>query len=219
MLKNTDSLGKRVNVAFADPKVKEFANDYLAVIQEDMRYINTRFQKLIIQIFLLFFVFIILSGASVVQITLGSVQLSDLSLIEKLLPIVIAYTYYELAGFAAMRQLQNELHDRIVELLYKPLYNNDLELYLRPSSALNTADILMFGTKGFLSDFSKNLTIPLYVIIFFGALVFEIYAFNALFVAFGFVDIVVWLALLVSLFFLLQGLIFFALYIELGYPK
>lgn len=207
-----DSVKKRVNVAFADPKEKEFAKDYLAAIQEDMRYINTRFQKLIVQIFFLFFVFIILSGASVVQVTLGSVQLSDLSLIEKLLPIVIAYTYYELIGFAVMARLQNELQGRIVELLYKPIYDNYLDLFLTPSSALNTAKILSSGTKDFLSSLLVNLTRPLLVIIFFGALGFEIYAFYVLFATFGFADIVVWLVLLVSLSFSLQGLIFISLF-------
>ena len=96
--------------------------------------------------FLLFFIMIIfelLNKAVIQEITLGPIKITDITIIQKLIPVIVAYIYYEQMSYFIMRGFYIELHNVIILENYKSIVDNNLENFFFPVSTYTTNNLLL----------------------------------------------------------------------------
>src|SRR5215207_4740111 len=90
------TISERVRDAFADDKSRDFAETYLNEALTSLRDTQTQFRRTMLLLIFVILLFELLARASVREVSIGPLKLSDYSLLYKLLPLAIAYLYYEL---------------------------------------------------------------------------------------------------------------------------
>jgi hypothetical protein len=204
------TIKEMVGDSFRDHDSREYAKEYLSCISSNNQFLETETRRSLIRSFLLFGLFFLLIGASVEEVTLGPIKIKDISIIEKFLPLLVAVNYYELISLIIMRRLFLETEGRMVEILSKNIYKNDLETFLFPNSIpLWSEKIFEKSYEGIVYKINDNINLFISLIIFLGAFLFEGYAFYMCFVLFGVSDIILWSVLIVSVLFLLKGFLTF----------
>jgi hypothetical protein len=198
-------LTDKVQEAFTDKKAQEYLDSYLQAIRVGMTVTEDKFLHSIQFMLLLVIVFELLIEAAISEVNLGPIKLSDLRLFQKILPVGIAYMYYTTNSFLAIRKFQREVHDTIMKHYYPSIYNSDLEYYLLPASTMIIEEVVAKGSSGFGSSLIYNLTIPIILIMLFTPIAFEVYALIRCFAVFGMADILLWISLIVSIVFMVQG--------------
>lgn len=209
---STKEITKQVQKAFVDDETRKFAKDYLEALRFNMQTTEKKFQSSILLIFFLFGIFVLLAEVTIIEAAIGPFKLKDPILIHNLLlllPFVIAYSYYELISQGTMRRLYIEVHNTIMEEIYKPIIDEDLGYYLLSPSSLVTETIFVQAAEDSLKKINKGLAIPSGVIIIFFPIVFELYAFYECLSTFGFANILVWIVIVFSAYFLLRGALFY----------
>src|SRR6185503_5027496 len=88
---------------------------------------ESRFHRAALLIFFLSIVFELLTRAAISEVTLGPFKVNDFTLIQKVLPIAIAYLYYELCAFRAMVIIQSRVYGGIIRAICRPFFDNDLD--------------------------------------------------------------------------------------------
>jgi hypothetical protein len=195
-----------VGDSLRDVNSREYAKEYLSCISSNNQLIETETRKSLIRVFLLFGLFFILIGASFEEITLGPIKMKDISIIEKLLPLLVAVNYYELTSLICMRRLLIETEGRIVESLFPDFYKNGLHGYLFPNLVpLWANEIFAKSHEGIVHKVDDFIFIFIGLIVISGAILFECYAFYICFVLFGVSDIILWAVLILAILFLLKG--------------
>lgn len=200
---------KQVKKALSDPETRNYADQYLERVRVNMQKTEDKVRRSFVILFLLLALFELLTRSAIAELTLGPFKLKDFSLIYKLLPVAIAYCYCEFHGLLTMRRLLRETHDVIMENIHKPIFENNLCYYLLPSSIFIAEEVITSATEGLWAKIIHSLSIPLFIILIFSPLVFEVYALHKCFVIWGVTDVLVWIVLFVSLTLLLQGFLFF----------
>jgi hypothetical protein len=199
------TISERVEEVLSDSNTHEYIKDYVAALLDNLQRTEARFQKLTLQLFFLFAAFELLARAVIGEVSLGPFKITDFSLIQKLLPVVIAYTYYEHSAAITMRRFLTETHSNIIKTLHRTFYDNDLDYFLLPSSALRAEEILSKGAQNVGAKLINVLSYLPKAAMLFAPFVFEAYAVYRLFHAFGLKDIIVWVSTVISMLFLLQG--------------
>jgi hypothetical protein len=165
---STKEITKQVQKAFVDDETRKFAKDYLEALRFNMQTTEKKFQSSILLIFFLFGIFVLLAEVTIIEAAIGPFKLKDPILIHNLLlllPFVIAYSYYELISQGTMRRLYIEVHNTIMEEIYKPIIDEDLGYYLLSPSSLVTETIFVQAAEDSLKKINKGLAIPSGVII------------------------------------------------------
>ena len=199
------SLATRVATAFAalaDPAVKA---GFIDGIVENLRGVERRITGLLKLILLAMVVFELIARASVREVDLGPVKVTDLSLAQKCLPALIAYFYNQLVALFSMRILLLRIHNEAVKNVAKPIYDNNLADYLVPYSWFKTEDIFTEFTG---SKLFANITMPIKFLILVLPVVFLTYAYYSCFTVFGMHDRLLWASLALSALLAAQGLMF-----------
>lgn len=203
------SIATRIQAAI-DDDTRVFMSRYLELVRENMQQASDKFHSTFLLIIFLMAVFELLNRAAISEVTLGPFKLSDVSLLIKLLPVVIAYYYYLTCTMLAMIGAQRTVIDSVVAIMYGPLYDNDLEYYLYPVSPLFAESLITTATKGRIISAIDAIGSNFQKVIWFLPLIFQVYAFYRCFRAFGFSSIIVWVALVISAVFCIQGVFVFA---------
>jgi hypothetical protein len=206
MPKNT--IKKQVAAALADSTVQADADEYLKSVRENMRSTEDSIIKVGRTLLVVIIGFEFLARGAISEASIAGLKFTDLSLIQKILPVLIAYLTYWLHSLYAFRRLLSEAHNQVMEKTQPAIYINDLDYYVKAHSAFSTENLLASNTEGIQSKFIGNLTKPFMLVIALGPTLFEIYAFYRCFSAFGIHDLIVWVVLIVSVPFVVQSLLF-----------
>lgn len=191
-----------------DEASQEFLPDYLGAIHGNMDKTVSRIYTSTVTIVVLVVLFELARNSIVSEFSLGPIRISDLSLLQKLVPVAIAYTYYGLASLLATVGLQRALIDAIYAEQYPVYYAHHLEYFYYPTSRV-LAEV-MIATRA--TDLQARLALLMRVIIQESIVrvlpvAFLIYAAIVGIIKFGWTDIVLWLGLIVSVILTLQGLL------------
>lgn len=192
------------------------AKDFLQVLLLKMQIILDRERNSLLRLFFLFALFILFSTASVAEATFGPIKITELSLITKILPLLIAINYYELVTLWASHSLLVETINNMYRLIHEPIIKNDLTFFM-------TSDWL-FGFELFtdwIQDdyiFKKINNFIMNSIIWgiaLSALLFECYAFVRCFSIFGVFDLSLWIILIFAIITLAKTVISWDYYSEI----
>jgi hypothetical protein len=203
-------IAEQVRNAFADPSAHDFAREYLGEVLTNWRTSEETVRRTIILLFFLFFIFEALGRASVSEVSVGPVKLQDYTLLQKLLPIAIAYLYFDLVSTGTMRGYFSKVVDEVVRRTNKSVYENALHAYLWPTYTFLPQELItqyLSGKGKSLGQVVGILTRGTYVV---GLLLIsaglQAYIFYRLFHLFGVQDVLVWLSLFASLPWVANGL-------------
>lgn len=192
---------------FIEEKTKPFAREYLTDIRENWRKLEKNLCRLLIFLVLLIVAFELLKKSAIGEISFGSIKLSDLSFAYKIIPILISYSFYSLCNITLTFKTYRIIHESVLRAIYPELIKNDIEKFYVPPYLTIFGDIT-FSPKHFslykLFDFLQARFV---LTVIFGSLLFEIYAFINLFNLYGREDVYTWISLVISLFFILMGLL------------
>ncbi len=205
------TLVQLVDAAFSDKVARKYANEYLETIRSNWRYVESIVKRTVLLALLLMAIFELMSQSSIQEVTLGPVKLTNLTLIYKFLPLAISFCFYYLMNLIQMQITYSVIHRRIMNQVYSPISMNKIESFLPPPYTSIFGDITFIPKQYKLYVVVEHISTVIAFGVIFGALVFEIYAFQRLFTAFGSADILVWCILGGSLLLLLQAfLVIFA---------
>ena len=203
----TKMLAEKIGDALSNTNTHGFAQSYLEAILTGMEKAESRFHQASLLMFFLFLVFELLTRAAISEVTVGPFKVNNLTLIQKGLPVVIAYLYYELCAFRAMVIIQSVVYKSIVKGICKPFHDNNLETIAMFSSTFDVEDFLESNVEGNSNRLIGFLSQPLRLTLVFMPLLFAAYAFYRCFSIFGKGDFLVWTSLVISALFLLQGML------------
>ena len=202
-------LKERVEDVLADPTISNYMPQYLESVLRNMQQSSDKFHNTLLLIVFLIAVFELVSRAAVAEVTLGPFKIADMSILQKLIPVVVAYYYYISCSMLAMVGAQRALIDAILTKTYRKLTDNDLEYYLYPISPFVVESLLQSTLTGKTISLIGWLGVPVQLAIYFLPVFFQIYAFYKCFWLFGPNSILVWASLILSLLFSIQGMLLF----------
>lgn len=199
------TISERVSVALGDESSVTAARDYLLeAVRENAKSIEESFSKLGRAVLVFCVAYELLKRASLAEMSFGGMKITDLSLVQKALPLAIAYLYNRLIATLAIRRFLQELHFALVEKLYPSFVTTGLWRLALPGSneAVNFAAI---GASRGQGAAVLNLSIPEAAATILGPFLFWCYAVWTLFSGFGERDIFVWAVAVLSIPLLVQA--------------
>jgi hypothetical protein len=136
--------------------------------------------------------------AAIKGATVGGVTLRSLGVVEKALPVFIAYCMFRSAVFGSMRRMYRRAHRAFMAEMDPAMVANNLERYVLP------ADVFLFGFEGGETRTRTGraywrITVVLNLLIATGIFWFEGYAFYRLFSTYGADDPETWISLAATL--------------------
>ncbi len=207
-LMSTQPLSNQVKKAFSSTKSKEYAKEYLETIHANWRDTESRITRSFLSLVFFVSVFELLTRAAIAEVTLGPFKVTDLALIQKFLPLLVAYFFSEFGSSTKQRNELSEVYYEIIRVCHGSITSNDLQYYLSPGFGFHLFGNLYWRPANIIVRGLQNLAqIPIILFAALGPLAFEVYAFLQLFKGFGFSDIIVWFVLVFSLMIMLQAYI------------
>jgi hypothetical protein len=93
---NPASVEDSVKAVFSTEKNHQYGADFLEGLRENMREVSSRMGKSVLLAVLAAILFELLARAAVEKASIGPFEVKDLSLFRLALPVVIAYSFYEI---------------------------------------------------------------------------------------------------------------------------
>jgi hypothetical protein len=122
----------------------------------------------------------------------------DLSLIQKVIPTVLAYLLLEQHVLTLYTEAMEKVYSEIIDHFHPKIGENNFMMYLAPSMTLLWTTGIEGTREARLAAFQDSVG-GLFTLLLMGALiVFEVYQFIVLFRTFGFEDVLVWISVVVS---------------------
>jgi hypothetical protein len=205
-------LEARARKAFSDSRVSGYADDYLAVVRENWRHAEFNVRRATLRLVLIAVVFELMSRAIIAGAELGSLEINDISVIERLLPVIFAFTLYEFWYSLYATEKFWELHQATIRAVYRPLYEHDLEIALAPAGHVPVHGENLFAEyfeKSSLLSRLRQIFEAVSLAVLHGSFIaFTAYAFYRLFERFGVDDPLTWVSIVVSSILTSHGLLY-----------
>jgi hypothetical protein len=198
------AISQRIDELLSQPVNHDAAIKYLDVLRSNLRSCVELFDRRSSVLFLTVFTFELLTHAGASEASLMGLKISDLTLVEKLLPLGIGYLYYSLASIISYRRLLEEVHDEIMRVTAPEFFSRDLEYYGHPPTVFHIEAIIARGTSGRFRAVKSFLVAPLQLTIAIGPALYLVYAVGRLYWRFGVADPLVWITAIAVGLFLLQ---------------
>ena len=179
-----------------------FVEEYAKEVRQNWRDICSSISRTIAFIVLSAGAFELLSRAAIATASIGPFEIKDLSLVQKLLPVMIAYFFYDLANLYYQHSQYLTVHELVVRVTHKDFQEADLDLYLEPRVTS------MYHPAWLRREYDRPLyyfTTLIWLIGLFGITAFQIYAFYRNFRTFGFDDLLNYVSLAVAVLFMSFG--------------
>jgi hypothetical protein len=204
---NIKKIRERAEEAFSSPETSAYAKDALEAIRSNLIQAGNDVKRSALLLFLLIAVFELMTQSAIAEVSLGPFKLTNVALVQKLIPAGVGYYFHNLAYLATIRHKMDVVHMNIIRKVYKPIFESGLQYYITPHYGALTDDDKLARKNTKSAKILEILSYVTLVILFLGVISFEIYAFYRLFKMSGLQDILVWASLLTTLVFFIRGLI------------
>jgi hypothetical protein len=198
-----DELGDRVEHLFSDSQNREYlTGDYLDIMRENFRDLSAAFGRSITHALLVVAAFELLTRAALNAASLGPFEISDLSLVQKALPVLGSYLYYDIGTLGMRGSNISQVYLRTLQLQHPDFSKWDLLVLLSPHRS-SLIPQRMFGAS--YSGLHARSSRSMYSLTSFFIPIWLIYAFSTLFHKYHISDLTVWIALAISSMFVILG--------------
>lgn len=196
------------------PADLEYSDELLSQLRESWRELNSSIGKTVLAALAQAALFELLARAAIAKAALGPFEIKDLSLIRMAIPVLLAFSFYELQLLTSLQRntqsaymaLMGRLHPKIVTLGLVSL------IQPRPTS-LFTPWTLELDKRAGAGKLYNRLGVILAMLLLLGIPIFEVYAFVLQAQYLGTRSLSFWLSLLLTAFFLLLGFLVLGAYL------
>jgi hypothetical protein len=203
------NIAERIHPLLDDESIRDFLQTCLSDIRSNVKDAQAEVCTLLVSVLVLLTLFELLLHSAISELNFGPVKISDLALVIKTLPLLIAFIYQSIVAKTVLISMLRSVHRNIIKHTFPKLYKSEIDMFLFSPSTfyiLNIADSFTDQTS-----VKSNITwISFSVILFLGTFLLpigsEIYMFWICFARFGFRDLFVWLSLIFSVMFIVQAL-------------
>lgn len=194
----------RVRNTLDDPDTSAFiTGDYLARLYDNLTVFTTRRNRFVSRVALLCVVYVVIATASVSKVSFGGLEITDLSLIAKAIPPIVAFTAVRFCASAISADIVARVADSIVSLRYPTVAASGLTGIPGLRTTLGLERLLADWTKSRWTSGRLSLATPVIgSMTFYG---FEVYATIKNFTLFGSHDPLMWVSLIVSAYLLIES--------------
>jgi hypothetical protein len=193
---------QRVRTAFPEQTDSEEAVEYLSELRGRMKDVSEISRRTILLLLLTAATFELLNRAAVVNVKVGPFEIKDLSLIQKVLPVVFAYLIYDECVLGVRYLYSMRVADTITQSFQPSLSKATLDKLLHPQGSSLLGPMTWHRSRSLIYRLTGVFTVILRVGSVITPLVIEIYAFYSLRRQFGLNDAIVAFSLAFSLGFL-----------------
>jgi hypothetical protein len=185
-------------------------SDYLQGITHGLRDWETQYRRQLGRALIAAVIFIALVEASVSRLSFGGVELTDLSLPLKLIPVFFAYTMVEAVVARVGAQSWRRVWSATVKVLQPRLSSEHLDLFMLPAQPYVLSEVVDFSAIALSSRRTGSLLGGATVAFYYVAtlllpVIFLSYCYIRLFDGNGFGSISTWLSLAASVLFLVNA--------------
>lgn len=184
------------------PATRENLLGYLDVIRANVKTSADLIDRRLALLLLTAFTLELSTQPGTAEASLLGVKLHDLTLVQKLLPIVIGYFYYSVLNAVNYRLILRQTHKQVMERTSSPLSSVGLEALALPPGLFQVEVILLTLAEGALLRPARFLFMTAIFVTAFGPATYIGFAVFRLFRRYGVTDPVVWLSALTTTFFL-----------------
>jgi hypothetical protein len=202
------SLHVRVDAAFSVATDHEYFNQYLNLVREGWREVNSAISRVLVLTLLPAGVFELLVRAAVEKVSFGGFEITDVSMIGKILPLLIACNFYRLSGLLAAEDDYRAVYQIATRLLHQKVYDQDLEYFLMPQalSVHRPTSFSIYTNRSRFDQVFNRVSMVFAYSIYFAIIVFEMYAFYFQFRRLHIEDFLLWMTLGLSFLFIAGAL-------------
>jgi hypothetical protein len=176
---------------------------YLDHLRENLRDIGSAYGRSFTFVLLVIAAFELFARAAVDKASLGPFEVTELSLIQKALPVIGSYFFYDLAVIGIRGAQVNNVYGRILRLLHPEFHRAGL-LILIPPHRSSLVPQRMPGQRT--NGLYERLSSALYYLVIFGIPCWDVYAFIILFGNFHISDVTLWIAFVISVLYIILGI-------------
>jgi hypothetical protein len=192
------TLEEGVRRALSGRKLPDDARDYFSFVRSNYTVAAAGLLKWAFTAIASAILFQLIALAAIKGATFGGVTLRSLGIVEKALPVFIAYSMFRSSVFGGLRRTYGAAHHAFMAEMDAAMVANDLEKYLLP------ADVFLFrdpvGATPIRAGRAYSVvTVGLNHVIATGIVWFEVYAFYRLFKTYGADDPGTWISLAATL--------------------
>lgn len=138
-------LEELIKQVFRSQPVRAYAEDYVTEVKTNWREAEKSLTRSLFLITLTALLFELLLRRGVGEVSLGFVTVTKVDVIERAIPVAIAYLYSVTALLAAELSMFETVYRHLIRYLWPSLYNSNLERVLYPpNSFLYSGDRFYF---------------------------------------------------------------------------
>jgi len=196
-----------VRQAFSNKEVSLHAQDYLQILHDNMKDAAQAQRRSISLSLLVVVIFELISRAAIVDVQVGPVKVTKLSIIQEALPVVFSYFIYDICVYNVRFRYTRQIFYEVIGVLQEPLRSTELDRLLVPkaSSLFGPATIRIPNRESYwpLTLFTMALRIGYSIT----PVLILAYMLNRIHTAYGFGDLLPWITAAFSVGFFIFALL------------
>lgn len=190
----------------------EYVDHYYTALLENFHRLDQKFHRALLVLLIAIASFELLAHTSTVEVALGPFKLKDIGILQKYLPLIVAYAYCSTSSLGTMRQHMRDLTAAVVTINHESIAKNSIDIFLQPHSLFHSSETSQKFSFGVLSKTFLHIEAILVLALMIGPIIFLGHAFYNCFFVFGFRDVNLWVSLILSFVFVFQAVLVFVHY-------
>jgi hypothetical protein len=195
------TLAERTQEVLSKAENREAALQFLGVLRTNLRECAASVDRRVQLLLATAVVCELVSHAAISEFSFAGLKLSNLTVFQKILPLITAYLSYSVFTGLSYNSLVMKLHSEMTRHLHPDFYHKNFELYEYPPTLFQTERLLDAELPGRFSSIMLALYSPLMLLLVLGPTIYLGYAHFRLVQMFGIRDPLVILSIAASLLF------------------
>jgi hypothetical protein len=197
MAESTMTLRERVEAVFSDPANREAGEEYIKNIREMWKDAEADSGRCLSRMFLALVAFELITRTAITKVSIAGFQLANLALIQKFLPVVVSYYFYELTQLSIRGSDYQDLFFYVSSKVWPALSRYDLDEALALPRKVYAFNPSLLGRE---NEKALQVTRRVLALASFLAIpLIEIYMYYQVFHQYHFSDVISWISLAASL--------------------
>jgi hypothetical protein len=138
------TIAERVKVAFVDRSAASYADKYLEALQTRVRESSDTIRRTALLTLLGLAAFELLSRSAIADVQIGPFKIQDLELIQKTLPIVLAFLLYDISVSNLKMVYAQRAHAKVMDIFYPSIRRTQIDALVLPPGASSSS---VFGVS------------------------------------------------------------------------
>jgi hypothetical protein len=182
-------MANMVDEAFSDPSEASYRSEYILELRDNWRHVIATHTRDVVLIVLLVAIFELTARSAVTKVSIGPFEVSNIPIVFRVLPLLIAYLLYDMAILDKWHMLMESAHAHLMRVMHPKVRSTDFDWLLVPTVHPLSNTLIPSNSR-----FAKVANIILVVAFLGGVIAFEIRAVYILFQTFGAQDLLVWIS-------------------------